>query len=307
VKALLALAVSTLALTACGGAHPVRLRPTAAPALATRWVGTHGIEVAVPAAWRLDRGICGTPKANTVLWNEDGVLTCLTNQPRGLSVVEFGGVERGRHGGTPVTVDGAAALRRTARTVAGSREVQLVFPRRGITVSVLTPHRSLLRRILASVRVVRVDENGCPTRPAPVYRLGSRLLGPFVPRGAVRMIGCSYHGKWLDRSNRIGRGAAARLARALDAAPWGFSRAPRHSILPSICRPTWRDSLIVARFEYAGGRPPVSVAAHIDGCSRLGASNGRWAVRMRPGWVFRIVRDGRYSGGFIDPRTARAP
>jgi hypothetical protein len=307
VKALLALVLSTLALAACGGAHTVRLRATAASAPATRWVGTHGIEVAVPATWRLNRGMCGTPKANTVLWKEDGVLQCLTNQPPGLSVVEFGGVERGRHGGTPVTIDGAAVLRRPAGTVAGSREVQLVFPRRGITVSVLTPHRSLLRRILASVRVVRVDVNGCPTRPAPVYRLGSHPLGPFVPSGAVGAVGCTYSGKWLDRSNRIGRGAASRLARALEAAPWGFSRAPRGSILPSICRPTWRDSLIVARFEYAGGRPPVSVAAHIDGCSRLGASNGRWAVRIKPRWVFQIVGDARYSGGFVDPRTARAP
>ena len=252
--------------------------------------------------------MCGTPKANTVLWNEDGVLQCLTNQPRGLSVVIFSGVDGGRHSqARPVTIDGAAALRRPARTVAGSRQAQLVFPHRGITVSVLSPHRSLLRRILASVRVVRVDENGCRIRPAPIYRLGSRPLGPFVPKGAVRAIGCSYRGKWLDRSNRIGHGPAARLARALDAAPWGFSRAPRHSFLPSICRPSRRDSLIVARFEYAGARLPVSVAAHIEGCSRLGASNGRWAVRMRPRWVFQIVRDARYSGGFVDPRTARAP
>jgi hypothetical protein len=304
VKALLAVALSTLALAACGGAHAVRSSANAAPAPVMRWVGTHGIEVAVPAAWRLDRGLCGTPKADTVLWNEDGVLTCATAQPPGLSVVEFGGVERARHGGTPVTIDGAAALRRPVGTVAGSREVQLVFPRRGITVSVLSPHRSLLRRILASARVVRVDANGCPTRPAPVYGLGPRSLGPFVPRGAVRMIGCSYRGRWLDRSNRIGGAAAARLAGALDAAPWGFSRAPRHSILPSACGPSWRDSLIVARFEYAGGRQPVSVAAHLDGCSRLGASNGRWAVRMRPGWVFQIVRDARYGGGFVDPGTA---
>jgi hypothetical protein len=303
VKAILALAVSTLALAACGGGHAVRLHTAAAPAPATRWVGTHGIEVAVPAAWRDNRGTCGTPKANTVLWNEDGVLQCLTAQPPGLSVVEFGGVERGRHAGTPVTVDGAAALRRSGGTVAGSREVQLVFPRRGITVTVLSPHPSLLRRILASVRMVRVDENGCPTRPSPVYRLGSGTIGPFVPKGAVRVIGCSYRGRWLDRSNRVGAAAAARLARALDAAPWGFSRAPRHSFLPSICRPSWRDSLIVARFEYPGGRAPRSVAAHIEGCSRLGASNGRWAVQMKRRWVFQIVEGARYAGGFVDPRT----
>ena len=305
-KGLLALAVSSLALAGCGEAHAVRLRATAAPASATRWVGTHGIEVAVPAAWQLNRGMCGTPKADTVLWNEDGLLQCLTNQPRGLSVVEFSGVEKGRHGGAPVTIDGAAALRRPAGTVAGSSEVQLVFPRRRITVSVLSPQPSLLRRILASARVVRVDVNGCPTRPAPVYRLGSRPLGPFVPKEAVRMVGCSYHGRWLDRSNRVGRRAARRLAHDFGAVPFGLSRAPRGSILPSICAQTWRQSLIVARFEYAV-RPPVSVAAHIEGCSRLGASNGRWAVQIKPGWVFQLVDLARYAGESVDPRTARAP
>lgn len=267
-----------------------------------RWVGTHGIEVAVPAGWRLGRGMCGTPKANTVLWNQDGILTCLTGQPRGLSVVEFGGVERGRHQGhgTPLTIDGAAAVRRSGGTVAGSREVQLIFPRRGITVSVLSPHPALLRRILASARTVRVDENGCPTRPAPVYRLGTRPSPsrPFVPKGAVRVVGCSYKGLWLDQSHRVGTAAAAGLTRAFAAAPYGFSHAPSNSILASDCHPSWVQSLIVARVEYAGGRSPVSVAAHLDGCSRLGASNGRWAIRLRPGWVFHLVDDAHYAGDF---------
>ena len=305
-KGLVAL-VLALSLTACAGgqsAQPALSAPSSMPAagVAWRWVGTHGIEVAVPARWRLGRGMCGTPKANTVLWNEDGILTCLTGQPRGLSVVEFGGVEKGGHEarGTPVTIHGATALRRSAGIVAGSREVQLVFPRRGITVSVLSPHPALLRRILASTRTVRVDENGCPTRPAPVYRLGKRPTAgrSFVPKGAVRVVGCSYKGLWLDQSHRVGTEAAARLARAFAAAPYGFSRAPGNSILASDCHPSWVHSLIIARFEYAGGRPPVSVAAHLDGCSDLGASNGRWAIHLRPGWVFHLMGDAHYAGDF---------
>jgi hypothetical protein len=310
----LALLVLTLALTACAGAHSAvpSLSPAAAHRVArqaTQWVDTHGIELAVPARWRLGRGLCGTPKANTVLWNEDGMLACLTGQPRGLSVVEFGSIlqrPRGwyRRHTTPVTIDGARALRWDAGTVDGSDEVQLVFPLRGISVTVLSPHRSLLRRILASVRMVRVNEHGCPTRPHPEYRLGPRPSGRFVPHRAVGMIGCSYRGRWLDRSNRIGAGAAARLTRAFDAAPYGFSRAPRGSILPSMCGSSWRGSFVVARFDYAAG-PPVSVTAHLEGCTRLGASNGRWAVRMAPRWAFQLTRDSSYAGDFVDPRTAR--
>jgi hypothetical protein len=304
--------VVALALTACGGSHsaaqivtPVR---HAGPPRTQR-VDTHGIEVAVPAGWRLGRGMCGTPKANTVLWNEDGILQCLTGQPRGLSVVEFGSIldrPRGwyRRHTSLLTIDGARARRWVVGKVGGSHEVQLVFPHRDISVTVLSPHRSLVHRILASVRTIRVNKYGCPTRPHPHYRLGSRPSGQFVPKGAIRMVGCFYLGPWLDQSKRIGRGAAGRLTRALDAAQYGLSRAPRGSYLHSICGSSWRGSLVVARFEYTG-RPPVTVTAHLDGCARLGASNGRWAVRMAPRWVFQLTTESAYAGGFVDPRTAR--
>jgi hypothetical protein len=271
-----------------------------------RWVDTHGIEVAVPREWHLGRGMCGTPRENTVLWNEDGVLECLIRQPPGLSVVEFGSILQRPHAWyrrhtTRVTIDGALARRWRAGRVDGGREVQLVFPRRGISVTVLSPHRSLLRRILDSVRVVRTNERGCPTRPAPAYRRGSPpgASQPFIPKGAVRAIGCSYKGRWLDLSNRVGRRAAAALTRALDAAPYGFSHARRGSILSSDCLPSWHDSLIVARFEYASGRQPVTVTAHLDGCSRIGASNGRWGIRLRPAWVEHLISASSYAGDFL--------
>lgn len=297
-----------LALAACAGARSVRVTTTGIPAHTTplRWVDTHGIKVAVPARWRLNRGVCGTPKANTVLWNEDGIFACLTGQPHGVSAVEFSGVLREPSGWyrrhtKPVTIDGVHARRWDAGTLQGSREVELAFPDRDISVAVLSPDPAVLREILASVRTVRVDPNGCPTHPAPIFRRGSQqsVAPPLVPEGARRMVGCAYQGRWLDHSNAIGREAAGRLAQALDAAPHGFSHAPRHTILASVCGSTWRGSLIVTRFEY-DVRPSVSVAARLDGCSHLGASNGRWGVRLRPPWVKLIVDDARYSGAFPD-------
>lgn len=294
-------------LTACAGETSAKpaLAPSASPAW--RWVDTHGIEVAVPARWRLNRQRCGTPQANTVLWLEDGVLACLAGGPSGLSVVEFAGITRRPHGWyrlhtTPVTIDGARARRWSPPgLVRGSHQVQLVFPRRSTSVTVLSPHRSLLRRILASVRTVQVNEIGCPTRPSAVYRRGSRpnASQPFVPEGAARVILCSYKGPWLDQSNRIDPRAAAGLSRAFAAAPYGFSHAPRGSILPSYCGTAWRTALVIAHFEYPVGRRPISVSAHLNGCSRLGASNGRWAIKLRPGWVKRLVIDAHYRGGFL--------
>jgi hypothetical protein len=312
VKRCLGVLVAALALTACAGAHPAA--PGSAVAArsrgpAVRYVDTHGIEVAVPAQWPLGRGLCGTPKANTVLWNEDMTSLCLTNQPPGLSVVEFSGSLRHLRGyrrdTTPVTIDGVRARRWNAGTVSGSHEVQLDFPDRNLSVTVLSPDGSLLRRILASVRVIGRDLNGCPTHPTARYRVGSEPSAPrrFVPAGASRMIGCSYQGRWLDHSNLVGPRAARHLARALDAAPFGFSAAPGH-ILPSDCGSTWRGSSIVARFEYVG-RPAVPVTAHLIGCTRLGASNGHWGVRPRPWWVGLLVDDARYAGALIDPHTLR--
>ena len=291
----------TLALTACASSHAA-LSPM-------RWIDTHGITVAVPASWRLGDGICGTPKANTVLWNENAIAACATNQPPGLSVVEFSGSLRMLRGyrrhTTPVTIGGVHARRWDVGTVMGSHEVRLDFARRNLSVTVLSPDRALLRRILASIRPIRVDLNGCPTHPAGVYTHGTRRAASklFVPSGARRLVGCSYQGRWLDHSNLVGPRGARHLARALDAAPYGFSPAPGH-ILPSDCGSTWRGSSIVARFEYVG-RPAVSVTAHLIGCTRLGASNGRWGVRPRPWWVGLLTKDASYAGALIDPHTLR--
>lgn len=303
-----AVLLPVLALSACAGARsagPVSRVAVQTAAPATRWVGTHGIEVAVPAAWKLGRGWCGTPQANTVLWNEDGINLCLTGQPRGLSVVEFNGYlhePRGwyRRHTTPITIDGVHARRLGVGTVRGSHEVQLAFPDRGISVAVMSPSRTLLRRLLASMRIVRADPNGCPTHPTPLYRRGSRksASGPFVPAGAVGLVGCSYKGRWLDQSNRLGRRAATHLARALDEAPFGFSGA-HHNILRSACGSTFRGSLIIVHFRYAVARASRPVAAHLIGCTRLGASNGRWGILRRRPWVNLITRDARYAGALI--------
>ena len=59
---------------------------------------------------------------------------------------------------------------------------------------------------------------------------------------------------------------------------------------------------MTARFEY-WGRGPVTVTAHLEGCARLGASNGRLDVRMRPWWVGLFVKDAGYFGAAVDPHN----
>ena len=307
----LAALVLVLALTGCATARTTA--PKLSPAKATQpatpwarqWVDTHGIEVAVPAQWQLGRGLCGTPKADTVLWNNGAILACLTSQPPGLSVVEFSGVLNRpagwyRRHTTRVTIDGAEAFRWNAGVVAGSREVQLIFPLRGITVSVMSPHRALLRQMLASVRIVKVNSVGCPTRPHPSYRTGSRPSSArrFAPAGATGLVGCYYEAGWLDRSNRVGSSAAQRVAKVLNHASWGSSPAPRGSIASSECAPSW-NSFSIAYIKYAH-KQPVAVTAHLDGCTHLGASNGKWGVRMSHAWVPTFWTNVAYYGSVAD-------
>jgi hypothetical protein len=290
----LAALVLVVALTGCATARtaapklpPIKASYRAGPATpwARQWVDTHGIEVAVPARWKLNRGTCGTPTADTVLWNEDGVATCLIPRRPGLSVVVFGGF-LGRSNGwlqrhaKRVTIDGAEALRYRVRN-----EVELYFPHRHITVTVQSPHRALLRQILASVRIVKVNTDGCPTRR-------------FVPKGAVGLVGCYYEAGWLDRSNSVGSRAAQRVSSVLNHASWGSSPAPRGSIASSECGPSW-NAFSIAYFEYAH-RPPVAVTAHLDGCTHLGASNGKWTVRMSHAWVPTFWNNVAYYGSVAD-------
>ena len=282
--------VLALALTACAGTHPRRRKSSPAARSRSRrrrrsGSDTHGIEVAVPAAWKLARGWCGTPQANTVLWNEDGTRCACpaAARPERRRVQRLSsGSPRGwyRRHTTPVTIDGVHARRWISGRSREPRSAARPLPHRGITVTVLSPGRSLLAdprlradRQRGRGRLPDPPHSALPTRPRPA-RVGAVRAGRS--RRPHRLL---LPGRWLDQSNRIGRGAAARLTRALDAAPFGFSRAPRGSILTSICGSTWRGSLIVARSEYVA-RPPVSVTAHLEGCSRLGASNGRSAVRM---------------------------
>jgi hypothetical protein len=304
------LSLLALTLAACG---TTQARLSATPAAArTQVVGTNGIEVAVPAEWKLEQvdNCDGMPTANTVVWNVSGFnLDCIGPVKRGLSVVEFGPIRPTHQHATRETIGGVRVLRLPGTRIAGSRAVRLLLPGRRMSVTVRSRDRALREQIISSLKAVRVDHNGCSVRkPSGAFRLGSRPSRPgsFVPaRGLVRAIGCSYDGIWIDGSSRIGRGAATRLARVLNHAPWGLSRDRFDSTNDADCRASWRNHLSTERFEYADGHPPVTVTVHIDGCTRLGASNGRSAIQMRWPWVDQLTRDVDYVGDFNDPEAVR--
>ncbi len=232
------------------------------------------------------RGWCGTPQANTVLWNEDGTQLCLPSQPLGLSVVEFNGYLREppgwyRRHTTPVTIDGVHARRWNSGTVQREpRSAAHLLQTAASPSTVLSPEPGAAQQILASVRIVSVDQHGCPTHPTPLFRRGSRRRAssrscrgePSASSGArTRAAGSTSRTAWGARPQ------SASPARSTQA-PFGFSHrtAPHH---PQVdLRP---DLAGIAHRRPPSVRGRTTVQARCRPPHRLlqlGASNGRSGV-----------------------------
>ena len=282
-------ALLVVALSGCGS-HAYKTQP----------VDLHDIELEVPAAWKLGQGSCGTPTANTVLWNIGVMHLCQQLQPPNVSAVIFQAYppQADPKYASEKTIGGVRVYRSTQSQ---GRYVQLDLPGRGIGVTVFSPDATLVRQIVSSLHTARRDKNGCPTHsPTNGYRLGSRPKADerFIPPGAIKLIGCYYNGRWLDHSVRVGRDRAQQVTRVMNNAHYGLSGMPRGRIAGRWCRPSF-GKFSVGHFEYAN-RPPVAVTVHPNGCARLGASNGTWAVRMSHAWVPTFWRNVTYDGSIAN-------
>lgn len=125
-------------------------------------VTVHGVEVFVPATWKINKTRCGTPTEDTVIFDDGSAITsCAVRQPPGLTVVRLDSADgypgrlRSAVATQPVTVDGHSG-RRGSGTPAGThtRLAVLVLPDSNMVVSVESPDPAVARRILDSTRVV---------------------------------------------------------------------------------------------------------------------------------------------------------
>ncbi len=296
-------AAAAVALVA-GGAVLVRpSSPAPAPVAPAVPVGLqavswHGVQVLVPAAWRLDDLRCSSAQSDTVL-RPGARLACLAPQAPGLTVVEFEGlpdeqdaryrsVQEARYASMPVDLGGTAARRGAVPEPLGGQpgpRAVLVVPSLQVVVTVTAPSLAAADALLDTATVVEVDANGCrsrvaSTRPAgPASRDGAdeRLL----PGAPTSVSVCRYGRGRLDDSRRLSPDAVTALQTRLDGLPTGRSdRVPVGSIAADLC-PAIDDDGVLLDAAYRRG-PGVQVWVRDQACTDRSTTNGS-AVRRAGG------------------------
>jgi hypothetical protein len=265
--------------TVTAGSSP---RPVAAPP-GGQWVSVHGLEVTVPASWKLEDTQCGMPVASTVVVLDGGLVPdCFVQvKNRGrLTVVQIGGYGYQRttvralplH---PSSIDGTHALIGAVTSSYDPPGTLVYVPKVDAVVEVTGPDPALRRQILDSVRVVRTDSVGCPTRVAAVHAAGSPLTsgaGRLVPGTPVAATVCNYRQDWVDTSRALGPAETARLARVLDALPHRAVTVSQRCVLP------YNGSVVHFAYREA---PGVDVTVQPGDCPSFAASNGLLTIAFR--------------------------
>jgi len=164
---------------------------------------------------------------------------------------------------------------------------------------------------MASVRLVTVDANGCPSevgdlRPAGRAALPgtSRVLVPGEPTGVAL---CRYEDLWLARSVRESGHELSTLVGTLNGLKRGTSRAgrPVDAAEQAQCAQERQQGFLL-RFSYASGALD-QVFVHLNGCERLAATNGSGSGQIDERIVFELIQPLGYPGGDPGPVGIMVP
>lgn len=316
-QALVGVLIAALAATTGGVLFAIVHRsPSVSPVTSippgTQPVSFHGVEIFVPAQWKLNNTDCGTPVADTVITPFAATPSCFVSQRPGLTVARLitlasqEGRQEARVATKPVTVDGHQGRRGTGEYF-GKRLAVLVLPDPGVVISVESVNMTKAGRILDSTRVVAVDWAGCtdhvePLAPkSPDKRAGTpSLLVPGTPENASI---CRYDDNWLSISVRLSQTQMDSLRNILNALPQGTSFPGNGTESADACAEDTHRGFI-ARFNYASGEP-LLVYTHIGGCAGLTASNGSRTTKINEPLVTFLTDVAGYDSGFPNPQELR--
>lgn len=221
--------------------HTARSKPattTGAPAggsdqpEAVQYVSFHGIEVAVPATWRLYAERCGTATTDTVLLA--GVHTdCRPNISEAqLTVVRLATIDVEdpatlKVASSPEVVGEQHLLLGHRDLPDGRQQTVALFPSVNVVEEIASPRTSVARSILDSTRAVSVDHAGCASRRGATSLGDHHGLREAVSTPTVRMAVCSYVDGWLYASSaRPSSSASTALTQILSGLPAGYTSAP---------------------------------------------------------------------------------
>lgn len=266
-------------------------------------VDYHGVEVLVPASWKLeDFGPCGPhPQSNTVHVHRPGddgsFLACGRTSPpeASLYVVRMTMTDEPEPSHRPnaaqrsLSVDGHPALESLLRPRYGPVQHLIRIPDRQVEVSIEGPDPARVRQLIDDIRVIDVDQQGCATR-ANLTPTGQLLTEQ--PTGAVL---CSYDRGWSESSKILDADEAQALVRALEQVPTGFSldKSSRQSRQTTCALERQRGLLL--RVNY-GNQLQITLVARLAGCGNLGVSDDRSSRRIDTGLAISLKALIRYPG-----------
>jgi hypothetical protein len=305
-----------------GGQNSTVTAPSQSPSPGTIPPGTqpvsyHGVEIFVPAAWKINDERCGTPEANTVLVSRSNNGLCSDGGPTGLTVVRIAPAttdpgtivsDIAALATTATTVDGQPA-RRGSGVLAYAHTLQhvLVLPGPNVFVSVESPNAKAAATILDSVRITPIDLNGCVDRVTTlVATLSSRpdATAALVPGRPIRATVCSYSDFRVIDSEPVPAARLSTLISTFNGLPVGLSYpGTGFGGSPAVCAEDLRNGFIV-HFSYTAGSQ-LDVYVHIGDCTTLSASNGARTTKINAPLVNTLLDLVGYIDGFADPTALR--
>jgi len=256
-------------------------------------IGFHGLDVTVPASWKINDTKCGTPQGDTVIRDTGGMPLCLVNRPSGISSLEL--VDNPEYWQPKM---------QSIRTITNPHGMQLergtVPDRPGVAIYVPDAHVLMFadtvtdvetNAIVDSIQLADTDPNGCAMReteldPPTSYQPEASMKDALIPGSPSTIAICHYVDHWLVSSVTLTGQEMTDLVGVVNALPEGFVHAPPSTYDPSICsEPSSAGGELGSGFVLWVSEPGSATTplwAHVGICGHLGITNGARDGQLTP-------------------------
>jgi hypothetical protein len=273
-------------------------------------VSSLGAEIAVPGDWTFNDFGCHQGDAPTVVRAQGAVLACYTPTP---PEKEYAIISSTNGYGADTLGPAAAHLRAVATTVTGVPAMRasgaiengmyagwLSIDARDVVVLVRARTAATLEAILSSVRLVDVDQFGCPTR-RPESRPVTGIAAPFVLAVPDRISVCYYGDGFgddrLQASARYTGPAAYVIAGMLNSAPAGSNKDR-----PAECtHPNGTPPINALLLLHGSTGATSTVAVTFSDCVGRHLDNGRQFRHVTVPLLGKLMADMRSGYGYNPP------
>ncbi|TMK37064.1 MAG: hypothetical protein E6G58_03595 [Actinobacteria bacterium] len=267
---------------------------TEIPASAGQVIGFHGVDVTVPASWKINDMTCGTPQSDTVIRDEGATTTCLIPRLPGISSLEL--VDNPQYWQPKMqsvrTLTNPHGVRLDRGTVPDRPGTAIYVPDVRVLMFFDTATDAETNAIIDSIQLADTDPNGCAMReteldPPTSYQPGASMKDVLIPGSPSAIAICHYVDNWLASSATVTDQEMTNLISVADGLPEGFVRAPPSTYDPSLCNePSSSGGELGSGFilwvSESGGDARLPLWAHVGFCGHLGITNGARDGQLTP-------------------------